>query len=206
MVGGEATIREGTSSMTLFLGYDPGGQDRNGVAAAQISENHSIETLDAAVVRDAAEVLKWFSQYDKAACLGVDTLLAWSLTGGRDCDDWLRQTYKGRVGRSAVIAQNTLYSAMTLNGAMVAMEMKKARPSLMLCESHPKLQRAANLLPASVVERSAQLNDHAFDALVAAWCASRWHFHAWSLDLYQVGEDNLVFPAGPAVFPWPEAS
>jgi hypothetical protein len=193
----------------IFLGYDPGGRDCNGVAVVQVTRNGSIERLKTAIVRDASEALEWLSQFEDAAYLGIDTLLAWSRTGGRDCDDRLRKRYKGRGGRSSVIPQNTLYSAMTLNGVIVAMGMREAKESLVLCESHPKLQVSANLLPSDVIKLHATLvaengNDHCSDALIAAWCASRWHCRAWTFDLY-MGEGNLVFPAGHAVFPWPEA-
>ena len=193
---------------SIFLGYDPGGRDCNGVAAVQIAASGSIERLKTEIVRDASEALEWLSQFNDAEYLGIDTLLAWSRTGGRDCDDRLRSKYKGRGGGSSVIPQNSLYSAMTINGVMVAMEMKEAKSSLVLCESHPKLQVSANLLPPDVVKLHATLavdgNDHCSDALIAAWCASRWHYRAWAFDLY-TSESNLVFPVGHAVFPWPEA-
>ena len=50
-------------------------------------------------------------------------------------------------------------------------------------------------------------HDHQADAFIAAWCASRWYFRDpdWTTDLYGVDPDDpLFFPAGPAVYPWPE--
>ena len=199
--------------MDLFLGYDPGGRDCHGVAAAEISRDGSfVKDPKTAIVRDAAEALEWLSQHGGATFLGIDTLLAWSRKGGRACDDWLRQKYKGRGGPS-VIAQNSLYSSMTLNGAMVAMEMKRRKPSLLLCESHPKLQMSADFLLIEVAKFHAALgtqnkNDHSGDALVAAWCASRWHYRAWTVDLFKLplSDNDLVFPAGEAVYPWPKSA
>ena len=46
--------------------------------------------------------------------------------------------------------------------------------------------------------------DEMADALIAAWCASRWYIQKWPLDLYSLGADELVFPAGEAFYPWPE--
>lgn len=102
--------------MTLFLGYDPGGKGKNGVAAVQI-DSDALKIVDKATVRDAAEALSWLATYARTAdALGIDTLLAWSPKGGRACDDALRRKYGG----NSIIAQNSLYSSMTLNGAIVA--------------------------------------------------------------------------------------
>ncbi|RYG89979.1 DUF429 domain-containing protein [Loktanella sp. IMCC34160] len=81
--------------MTLFLGYDPGGKGRNGVAAIrEISD--APEVVAKATVRDAAEALSWLEVYAKTAvALGIDTFLAWAPKGGRDCDDALRRKYDG---------------------------------------------------------------------------------------------------------------
>lgn len=40
--------------MTLFLGYDPGGKGKNGVAAIQVVSD-TPTVVDKATVRDAAE-------------------------------------------------------------------------------------------------------------------------------------------------------
>jgi hypothetical protein len=111
---------------------------------------------------------------------------------GAACDNWLRTTYGG----STVIAQNSLASSMSVNGIMVA-----SRAGLPLCESHPKLLNKGKHLPDHVVKFRTVSDDHAFDALVAAWCANRWHSGHWKRDLYKM-EDDMVFPAGPAVYPW----
>lgn len=116
--------------MALFLGYDPGGKKKNGVAAVRVTSD-AIEVLETAIVTDASEALSWLENYrSNAQALGVDTLLAWSPKGGRACDDALRHRYGG----NSIVAQNSLYSAMTLNGAIVA-----RRIGLPVYESHPKL-------------------------------------------------------------------
>ena len=184
----------------LFLGYDPGGHDKHGIAAASIKPDGSFaEEPKTDVVADAAAALEWFSHHKGAVALGIDTLLAWSLSGRRACDDWLRSTYHGRGGGS-VIPQNSLYSSMTLNGVMVA---TRIVPRLILCESHPKLLRKALLL-GEHLRRHVESDEHAYDALVAAWCASRWFHRAWTRNLFEPKSDDMVFPAGDAVYPWPD--
>jgi hypothetical protein len=102
--------------MTVFLGYDPGGKGKNGVAAIQLVSN-APKVVAKATVLDAAEALSWLEAHARSAvAIGIDTLLAWSPMGGRACDNFLRRKYGG----NSIIAQNSLYSSMTLNGAIVA--------------------------------------------------------------------------------------
>ena len=198
--------------MPLFLGYNPGGEGKHGVAAAEITADGTIKLLETEVLCDAEKVCRWVRKHQEdAVALGIDTLLAWSRKGGRPCDDALKEHY--REYRGKVIAQNSLYSAMTINGVLVAQVGRDL--GLPLCESHPKLVFHACLKNRTVDTDSADLvaaycdllkkpEDHEADALVAAWCASRAHFKKWPVDLYEDIKDELIFPAGSAVYPWPE--
>ena len=193
--------------MPLFLGYDPGGRNAHGVVAARIARDGAIESApETAILRDAEEVCRWVHErHGEAAALGIDTLLAWSRKGGRACDDALRRRY-----RQPVLAQNSLVGAMTINGVLVA-QCGRDR-GLPLFESHPKLVHHAWLKDRTAHADFtrwhgpllAKPDDHEADAFVAAWCASRWHFKDWRVDLYKDIGDELIFPAGPAVYPWPE--
>ena len=159
------------------------------------------------LLRDAEEVCRWVSErHDEAAGLGIDTLLAWSRKGKRECDAALRRHYPNDI--NTVLAQNSLRSSMTINGVLVAQHGRCLR--LPLFESHPKLvlhlcrddPKAKKFLDchARLITKP---DDHEADALVAAWCASRWVFGCWRTDLYTI-EDKLIFPAGTAAYPWPE--
>lgn len=204
--------------MALFLGYDPGGKGKNGVAAAEIDERGDfvVEPI-VATLSSACEVIDWIGTQPRPAALGIDTLLAWSKLGSRVCDDALRRAYP--TYSNSIVAQNSLYSAMTVNGAMVARD--AADLQIRLVESHPKLlvnaalpslgQGAALLqfrdrmlgsATTAIMKRHA---DDMADALTAAWCASRWWYGRWRFDLFVAHNDALVFPAGAAVYPWPEA-
>ncbi|MFD1156322.1 hypothetical protein [Roseovarius aestuarii] len=62
--------------MTLFLGYDPGGKAKNGVAAIRLNSD-APEIVETATVLDAAEALEWLAIHaSNAQALGIDTLLA----------------------------------------------------------------------------------------------------------------------------------
>ena len=194
--------------LPLFLGYDPGGADKHGVVAAHIGADGTFASPpETRTLRDAEEACRWLRPYRAAKALGIDTLLAWSRRGRRACDDALRKHYKS----GAVIAQNSLRSAMTINGIIVAWCGRDLE--LPLVESHPKLvfdvwlkDRMAGTDFAHWHDKlpRGDGDDHEADALIAAWCASRWWFGNWNVDLYKTGADRLVFPAGPAVYPWPE--
>ena len=243
--------------MGLFLGYDPGGEGKHGVVSVRIARDGTYSDMDADCLCDASEVRAWLLEHPTAVALGIDTLLAWSWSGARPCDDLLRKHYKKapfmpsdciyrepdcvycenglselhrvaakRRTTASVVAQNSLYSAMTLNGALVAIAARKDRPEFPVVESHPKLllRAAGGIGPARdhLVKGYSELlhkgnrhrarddgplvhEDHKADAFVAAWCASCWHFKQWTTDLYgPTPNEKYHFPAGPAVYPWPE--
>ena len=244
------------SHRELFLGYDPGGKDKHGVVSVTIARDGSYSDMRAKCLRDATKVKDWLSKHPSAAALGIDTLLAWSWSGARPCDDSLRKHYNDsktintidtedcvycenglrdlrRVqakpewrNSKSVVSQNSLYSAMTLNGALVAMAAREDRPELSLVESHPKLLlhaakgigAAREHLVTGYAEALCQgkphvarsydprvHEDHMADAFVAAWCASRWYFGQWTTDLYDLTpRERYFFPACGAVYPWPE--
>jgi len=183
--------------MTLYLGYDPGGKAKNGVAAIQLVSDE-IVVVDTATVLNADEALSWLTSYaSDAQALGIDTLLAWSPKGGRACDDALRRKYGG----NSVVAQNSLYSAMTLNGAIVA-----RRIGLPVYESHPKLLLKSNseATVRDVYEEAVMKNgtDHEGDAIVAAWCAAMGHTRNWTVELYSDIEDDIELVVPEARYPW----
>ena len=239
------------------MGYDPGGIRKHGVVSVRIASDGTYGDMEVKRLRDATAVRGWLRQHPTAVALGIDTLLAWSWSGSRPCDDLLRKCYNkatfkasdcidGEQGcvycesdlrelhriaterriTASVVAQNSLYSAMTLNGALAAMSAREHRPEFPLIESHPKLllRAAGGVGPARrhlVEGYSAALHkghphrardhgpmvheDHMADAFVAAWCASRWYFKQWATDLYDlIPSEGYCFPAGRAAYPWPE--
>ncbi len=201
-----------------FLGYDPGGRGAHGVAAIHVSPDGEIASNPAPiceVVENAGLAWEWLSGHDDASALGIDTLMAWSLTGIRQCDIALRKRYPKRF--RSVIHQNALYSAMTLNGALVAK--RAAKSGWRLFESHPKL--LVNVLPSddsaanSVLKWyssvKAQTNgtikgdkraDDMADAVVAAWSAAQGFIGRWQVDLFNICGDQLERIEKGATYPW----
>ena len=138
------------------------------------------------------------------------TLLVWSSKGGRACDDALRKRYP-ECSKSA-LSQNLLGSTMTINGVIV--DRFRRDLGFPLVESHPKLVHRVWLKKHMAGSDFARYhdkllqnpNDREADVLVIAWCASRWRFGHWAVDLYDVpvGEDEPIFSAGKAVYPQQE--
>lgn len=202
--------------MTLFLGYDPGGKGAHGVVSAKIDPNGKfLSNPKGKTLRDADHVRAWVRENPSAVAIGIDTLLAWSPSGGRTCDDTLRKKYPDQ--RKTVISQNSLYSSMTINGILVAKTAHKL--GIRLVESHPKLllrteldrtpegatlaKRHCEMLEAAEGKTAKKKADDVGDAIIAAWCASRWWFGHWPFDLYDRTQSDLEFPEGEPVYPWP---
>jgi predicted nuclease with RNAse H fold len=202
----------------LFLGYDPGGKGTHGVAAIQVSQSGELIGRPVCeIAQDAGAAWNWLRQREGACALGIDTLLAWSPCGGRACDDALRRKYRNHA--PTVIAQNALYSSMTLNGAMVAR--RAERHGLPVFESHPKL--LTRVLPnegsasqsvlaayrtikdlAGAAPAAAKRADDMADAVVAAWCAAQGFLGRWTVNLFDLPGDALDLVTSSARYPWPE--
>lgn len=199
-----------------YLGYDPGGKGTHGVAAIQVAASGEIsEAPVCAIVEDAKAAWQWLSSHGHVAALGIDTLMAWSLRGSRECDNALRRRY--RECAPSVIPQNALYSSMTLNGALIAR--RAAEIGWPLYESHPKLlvrvmpphdTAAKSLLHwyTSIksthdgTPRQAKRADDMADAVVAAWCAAQGDLDRWSVDLFDIPGDELERLHRAASYPW----
>jgi hypothetical protein len=190
--------------MALFLGYDPGGRGTHGVVSAEIDSNGRFLSKPQGETKlNAGHVRDWVRRKPSAVAIGIDTLLAWSPSGRRACDDVLREKYPDHG--NTVIAQNSLYSSMTINGILVAKTAHKL--GIRLVESHPKLLLKTELQctpeGAALAKRHCEMQDDIGDALIAAWTASRWWFGQWPSDLYDRCRSDLEFPEGEPVYPWP---
>jgi Protein of unknown function (DUF429) len=210
-----------------ILGYDPGGNDKHGVAALKVRKGRAID-LNADTCETSGAAVRWFGQYPKPLAVGIDTLLAWSSakSGDRPADRGLRALYDQVA--SSVVYSNALYGAMCINGVLVALRLTaqnhETPPRLM--ETHPKVlyfalagrrfawrdqracmvRRLAGWLDPERREIGLEIRgEHAFDAALSAYAAfeslrGRWHTNLLALPL---NGEPLLFPAGPATYPWP---
>lgn len=202
-----------------FLGYDPGGIGTHGCAAITISQAGEIDAEPKCYIAEtASDAWDWLDEHSDAEALGIDTLMAWSLSGSRACDNALRRRYREHT--RSIIPQNALYSSMTLNGAMVAK--RASLRGMPLFESHPKL--LIRVLPSvdvasksiahwyswikrgnhDAAKNDKQADDIA-DSVVAAWCAAQGYTQRWTINLFETPGDDLDRIEATAKYPWFEA-
>lgn len=214
---------------SLFFGYDPGGNKSHGVAALVIRGDAPDEVVTK-TVSTVEEACEWFSATALRRALpvvafGVDTLTTWSTghAGFRPADRYLRAKYP--AVQNSVIAPNSLYGAMAVNGMAAILRMRAQWPDLQIVEAHPKvlfhalsrrvydfkgskaelhelLARRFKLTPATLAQ-----NDHEYDAIISAVSAWKGACGEWTRDLHReptVEGESLVHPAGPTAFWWPD--
>jgi hypothetical protein len=210
----------------IFIGYDPGGQDRrNGIA---LLDNDGVRpTFIAASVSSAGEAIDWVKMNldkRKPTAAGIDTLLYWDTgkTGVRAADRWLRKEYPN-VAKS-VLSANSLYGSMVVQGMAFAIRLRQIWDDLPLVETHPKVLHHALLGKPAKVQRwkmdsdtmriwladqigvadaSTVKTDDEWDALMSAWAAWQSTIGAWSHDL-RLASTDAIEPAGPVAYLWPE--
>jgi hypothetical protein len=127
----------------IILGYDPGGgkkdgQGKSGVACLSVASMELRTSQCASVV----EALEWFKGQCKGSnphAVGIDTFLHWSAgtKGWRHVDRLLQKNYP-EVERS-IQSQNSAAGSMAIQGMALAILARRAWPSLVLNEVHPKV-------------------------------------------------------------------
>ena len=188
------------------LGYDPGGKpvkgkNRNGVACATFETNGTLVSVDTNTVTDAETALGWLEKNsDSADAIAIDTMLAWTF-GDRPLDAALRTRYKLKN----VLSAGSLHGSMLVNGVLVA---QGFRSRMKLIEIHPKA--ALCVAPGDIRKKYDETlhknSEHAADAFLGAWIAAQWLAGGWEVDLFEMlpPEPKTHYPAGEAVYPWPE--
>ena len=206
----------------VCLGYDPGGGGAHGVAALHDGQAES-DTLRTG--REATERLLARCRPREDVVLGVDTLTLWSSgpSGWRPADRELRAKFP--LVNKSIIAPNSIFGSMPLNGAVVMRRLSEAMPGIRITETHPKvLWFALAGTPYDYADQSAQMrqrldewiglgplqchSEHAWDALVSAYAAREWGTGTWVTDLHALPcspeEDLVPVCPGSAHYAWPE--
>lgn len=205
-----------------IVGYDPGGNGSHGVAALRIQEGETTE-INVDTLETAEHVIRWMDGIGPIVGLGVDTLTCWSTGPGgwRDADLWLRDNYAS--ARNSVVAPNSLYGSMALNGMSVLIASRDRYGELPVTETHPKVLYASLAGERydfasdtdGMVQRLAQWLDlqlrvekeHEWDAAISALAAFKGISEVWSRDLIPQeprGDSQLVFPCGLVNYWWPD--
>ena len=173
--------------MRIFLGFDPGGNQRFGWCVATCDSGglplhvraagHACNALDA--VMKTEEMIELGEQILGA---GIDAPLSWPWKAGRVCDARLRAALQDRGAPSpsgSVQHVNSLRGACVAQGVLLALELRKRHRDLHLSESHPKAFLWLTVLGAPTgqqltdfIEGTEDLGEHERDSAIA--CLSAW--------------------------------
>jgi hypothetical protein len=202
-------------SESVYLGFDPGGDRKFGVA---LLDGKRVTASTVSTVDDA---IRWSVDTcgsRRPVAAGIDSLLHWATTrsGMRPCDLQLQGKYPARA--RSVMAPNSLFGAMAIGGMALAMRLRQVWPAIVLNETHPKV-----LLHALEVQRHNSetvdmtirwfanragcvditiQGDDELDAALSAWATREGFENDWA-DI--IGTDgDLLFPAGSVRYLWPE--
>jgi hypothetical protein len=210
-------------AFVIFIGYDPGGNGKHGVAALIVESGQPVHA-QSALVETAEQAICWIlDRADRPAAIGVDTLTCWSTgsSGWRPADRWLKERYPPVQG--SVASSNSLYGSMSINGMTTLVALRAAIPELMVTETHPKVlhwhmvQRPYDFTSnqAAMLETLGEglgfhftcASDHEWDAVLSALVAFRGVSGQWTHDLHQLpttADERLIAPCGETKYFWPE--
>jgi predicted nuclease with RNAse H fold len=167
----------------MWIGADPGGKNRFGVAA--LGDDGTFHTYCVSCADDA---LEYFS--NASTGLGIDSPLWWSsgISGDRRADQWLRKTY--RISGGTVQAANSLRGAALVQGHMLIARARQLYPRLKITEAHPKaiiraleLDSWQKIASEFSLKGSEPSTEHERDAVLAAVAAREGFLGRWKKDL-----------------------
>ena len=204
------------------VGYDPGGNGKHGFARARVRDGE-IVSVTTKTLRHAEDVIASILEIETLVGLGIDTLTCWGTgrSGWRPADCSLRQRYP--AVKKSIVAPNSLYGAMCLNGMAVLLTVRQAFPGIFVTETHPKVLYYAKcnqrydyngpntsdinkclrrLLGVDVTPQ----NEHEWDAAISILPVVRGLHGSWR-DLHNLptkSGERLVHPCGETTYMWPE--
>ena len=201
----------------IILGFDPGGGGNFGWSICLTDDGQLEKPLKTGLAHDALSArnaAKNFVDENPAAkglqvpAAGIDAPMYWGRSGNRVKDDILREELRKIGLKVRVLAVNSLWGAVLVQGVLLGKYLRQEWKDLPITECHPNALRP--LLKHSeqhkVVEMMDKLTegtkDHELDATLAA--ISAWAMvhlpHGWR-DLYEL-EPQPVQPFGTPVAYW----
>lgn len=180
---------DGIEPQGVWIGADPGGRNKFGVAA--LSPDGHVESTRFSCAREA---VVWVAELNVDLLgVGVDSPLWWSSgpSGARSADQWLRARYPG--ARNSVMLTNSIFGGVLIQGFLFAAELRERFPGVPVTEAHPKLLLHARgmdfggLAQEFSLEMDAEIgheeNDDRRDAVLAALAAREGFLGHWKNDL-----------------------
>ena len=174
---------------SVWIGADPGGKRKFGVAA--LSSDGAVASERFSCAREA---VTWVDELNVSPHgVGVDAPLWWSSgpSGARKADQWLRGRYP--QARNSVMLINSIFGGVLIQGFLLAAELRQRFPKLPVTEAHPKLLLHALGEEFEAVAQNFRLkvdpqivdedNDDRRDAILAALAAREGFSGNWPRDL-----------------------
>lgn len=207
-----------------IMGYDPGGNKNNGVAFFTY-ENSILKKSKIDTIVTAEYVIKHARCFPNLLAIGIDTLTCWSTgeSGWRPADRCLKKRHP-EVTKS-ILAPNSLYGAMAINGMAVLIKLRKYYPSLCITETHPKVlyhaltgqkydyernrQKMDKLLTDKLETTRIPENEHEWDATISVYAALQGMRGNWTIDLHTLPpseNEQLIKPCGETHYWWPKSN
>ncbi len=175
-----------TGSRPIWIGADPGGKGRFGVAVLRDGCEPKSDCVDCA---DAALSFVRGEISGAPAGMGVDAPLWWSggLSSDRHADQWLRKRHSLSGGQ--VQAANSLRGAALVQAVMFIQLLREVYPAVPVTEVHPKalLRAVAGNSWQTFSDKygvlSTPATEHGRDAIIAAVAARESFEGRWTHDL-----------------------
>jgi predicted nuclease with RNAse H fold len=197
----------------VWVGADPGGKGKFGIALAVDGSQPLTESVDCA--EDAVKF--FFAHFDiMPSGVGVDAPLWWSSGkhGLRRADKWIRDTYN--LPSKNVQAINSMWGSVLVQGALFVELLRLSFPTVNVTETHPKaVLRATGEETWKGIFRELHTPltidgkpDDQRDALISAISAREGFCGRWTRDLIQERctseQDPLKHWLAPVHYFWPE--
>lgn len=204
-----------------IIGYDPGGNKKNGLATLQILNGRAV-AIKAQTLSNAESVISTINNIENIIGLGVDTLSCWCTgqSGWRPADKWLRSKYP--LVLKSVTSPNSLYGSMSINGMSVLIEITKNIKHIAISETHPKVlyyalsgekynysdnnKKMDMFLSELLNLKVSTQNDHEWDAVISAYALLQGLKGNWMNDLHSLPletNSRFITPCGTTSYYWP---
>lgn len=203
-MSGDMMHKPPTSAPRFWVGADPGGDKKFGLAFLDAAEEQNPHCITVSSVDDAIkEVEKW----GEPLGVGIDSPMWWASHkgGSRKADGRIRSIHRDTdMNSSTVQSPNSLQGAALIGGMMLASRIREKFPGTRITESHPKAVIHAYEFDLEFFN----YDEHERDAAIGAVCAREGFEGRWTVDLAQDRHKSEQDPFGywlaPIHYFWPE--
>ena len=131
----------------FIMGFDPGGADKFGWSVCRVSYGQLQKPLETGLADDAKGALCKVKQVlgrhipsglPPVLAAGIDAPMFWSRRGNRRVDRDLRDQLKDSCPKIRVLAVNSLWGAVLVQGVLLGKYLREEWKDLKITEAHPR--------------------------------------------------------------------